>query len=108
METIKAFRVDGATFSIAYTTTASASTALNNVKFDNIRFYNSGLTDVFVSIGTGAQTATLPSGTAAKTCTPIAAGTVEIFSLPRELSLNVSAICASGSGTLYVTLEEGV
>lgn len=107
MDTIKAFRIDGNTIAISYTS-SSASVSLGNKKFDNIRLYNSGLVDVFVSVGTGTQTATIPSGTAAKTCTPIAAGTVEVFSLPRELDLQIASITASGTGTLYATLEEGV
>lgn len=109
MQTIKAFKIDGAVISVSVTDTSSTSVGIGAKVYENVRVCNDGFSTAFVSVGVGSQTATLPTGEAAKTCTPILPGTVEIFSLPRELLLEIAAICNAGeTTTLYIQHEEGI
>ncbi len=95
---------------------ASTSTALPAVG-STIRLVNEGPNHCYVSIGTGSQTATVPSGTAAATATPVLAGSDVSFTIPRPAdqtknttatALNISAICSgSGTATLNVQVGEG-
>lgn len=116
------------TLPISVTSTASASTALPSIG-NTIRIVNEGPNVAFVSIGTGAQTATLPNATPTATSTPILAGEDVAFTIPdvRNTSqvaatapavgsvfgtptpLNISAICrAAGTALLDVQVSEGV
>ena len=108
------------TLPISVTATASTSTALPAVG-NSIRLINEGPSICFVSIGTGAQTATLPNATPTATSTPVLAGTDITLSLPGPFTtntgnlaaqsavLNISAICRSGgTATLDVQVGEGL
>lgn len=110
------FSARTAATSVSVTSTASTSAALPGVG-DVVRIVNEGPNICFVSIGTGSQTATLPSGTAAATCTAVLAGSDVIFSVPNPgtpatgspTPLNISAICrASGTATLTVQVGTGL
>ena len=107
------FSAQAKTMSVAVTASASASTALPSGG-DSIRIYNEGPNTAFVSIGEGAQTATLPAtsgASAVATCTVVGAGIDAVFSiasLPGGTPLNISAICrAAGTATLDVSVGEG-
>lgn len=110
------FTAQAKTKAISVTSTASTSAALPAIG-DTIRLINEGPNHVYFSIGTTAQTATVPSGTAVATATPVLAGTDVTFTIPRPepgndltapTPLNFSAICSgSGTATLNVQVGEG-
>ena len=101
------FSATSLTLPIAVTATASASTALPG-KGCSIRIINEGPNIAFVSIGAGAQTATLPNATPTATSTPVLAGTDITLSIPNDATYNISAICrASGTATLDIQVGEG-
>ncbi len=60
---------------------------------------NSG--PVFFAVGKSGVTATVATGT------PVLPGTTEKFSLPGDATY-ISAILGTGTGTLYLTLGDGV
>lgn len=97
------------TFKIDVTATASTSKSLNNSEYSTVRIINDSYSTVFLSIGNGDQVATLPSTTAAKTCTPILGQSDITLSIPIGIALNISAICkASETATIYVQVGEGI
>lgn len=109
MDTIKAFKIDGLTFSITVTDAPSTSVTIGSKVYENVRVCNDGFSTAFIAIGVGNQVATIPTDTATKTCTPILPGCVEVFSLPRVLALEIAAICKTGeTTTLYIQHEEGI
>jgi flagellar capping protein FliD len=92
---------------ISVTASASTSTALP-AKGNTIRIVNEGPNQAFISVGTGAQTATLPNATPTGTSTEVLAGSDVSFSLPSDSIQNISAICrASGTALLVVQVGEG-
>lgn len=109
------------TLPVSVTDVASTSTALPAIG-NNIRFVNEGASICFVSVGTGAQTATLPNATPTATSTPVLPGSDVGFSLPNPqaasagtgaftapTALNISAICRSGATTtLLIEVGDGV
>lgn len=95
------------TIAISGTSTASASTPLPGVG-NIVRLVNEGTNNCYVSIGPDGQVATVPSSTAASTCTPILAGEDASFSIPNA-QMNISIICrAAQTCTLIVSVGEGV
>lgn len=101
------FSSQGTTKPISVTSTASASTALP-AQGRTVRIVNEGPNIAFVSIGAGAQTATLPNATPTATSTPVLAGSDIVLSIPNDAIQNISAICrASGTATLDVQVGEG-
>lgn len=101
---IDLFSAQAATKSIAVTSTASASTALPG-NGNTLRIVNEGTVPVYISVGAGAQVATIPTSTGANTCTPCMPGET-FFSIPADSRLNISAIC-SATATLQVSVGEG-
>lgn len=102
------FYAQAKTFKINVTSTASTSKALGNIDEKQIRIVNDGNFTAFFDIGIGVQTATVPTTTAVNTCIPIMAGEDIIFSIPKNQSLQISAICNTGeSTTLYVSIGDG-
>lgn len=92
---------------LSVTSTASASTALP-AQGATLRIVNEGASIVFVSVGSGTQTATLPTASALATCTPILASSDAVFSIPPDAIYNISAICrAAGTATLTIQVGEG-
>lgn len=109
MVNMQPFSAQSATLDIAVTSTASTSGALPN--FGNtIRIVNEGPNVCFVSIGTGAQVATLPSSvTPVKTCTPVPVGDITL-TIPTDntTALNVSAITrATQTARISIQVGEG-
>lgn len=124
MQNDSPFTAQALTLPISVTATASASTALPAVG-NSVRLVNEGPNHCFVSIGTAAQTATLPNATPTATSTPVLAGEDIILTIPKPEAtsapdtpsakwtaptpLNISAICrASGTATLCVQVGEGI
>ena len=118
------FSAQALTLPISVTSTASSSTALPAIG-NTIRICNEGPNVAFISVGTGAQTATLPNATATATSTPVLPGTDISLTIPKPTAtsnpdnvtakwtaavpLNISAICrASGTATLDVQVGEGL
>lgn len=105
---VQPFTAGALSQSISVTSTASTSVALPG-QGNVVRVVNIGPNEAYLSIGTGAQTATVASGTANATSTVILAGTDISLSIPNSVVLNISAICASTkSATLVVQVGEGV
>lgn len=101
------FSATSKTLPVSVTATASASTALPG-QGNSIRIVNEGPNIVFVSIGAGAQTATLPNATPTGTSTPVLNGSDVVFSIPSDAVYNISAICrAAGTATIDVQVGEG-
>lgn len=101
------FTAQSNTINIAATTTASASVPLPG-RGEVVRIVNEGSATAYFSIGSGAQTATLPSTTAKATSTPILSGTDMTFSVPDVAGLQISAITATGTATLDVQVGMGI
>ena len=101
------FSAQSKTLPVSVTASASASAALPAAG-NSIRLINEGPNHCFVSIGSGAQTATLPNATPTATSTPVLAGEDLILSIPGDAIYNISAICrATGTATLCVQVGEG-
>jgi P pilus assembly chaperone PapD len=103
------FTAQAACRNLAVTTTASASITLPGTG-SVIRIVNEGPNHAYLSIGSGAQVATVPTTTATFTSTPILAGTDSTFTLPdgNGARLQLSAICGTGTATLDIQVGEGM
>lgn len=87
-------------------TTSSAGVSFNEeyARDRQVRLYNDGSATVFVRVSKGIETAVVAtSGQIGDMAIP--AGAIEVFNLGANYS--VSAIAASGTATLYITLGEG-
>lgn len=93
---MRAFK-PGPTVSLSVST-SSASVALGT-QAETVRIHNAASVTVFVVFGTDAATATT-SGM------PIPAGAVEAFDVRRANFM--AGITASGTGTIYATVGEGM
>lgn len=102
---IDLFSAQAATKSIAVTSTASASTALPG-NGNTLRIVNEGAVPIYFSVGAGAQVATIPTSTAATTCTAVLQGQDATFAIPAADRLNISVICSTTS-TVQVSVGEG-
>ena len=114
MQTQSLFPVQAKNMTITGATSASASTALPNVG-NTIHFFNEGPNNAWVSVGTGAQTATLPAtsgASATATSFPIPAGAVVTYGIPQDMAssptpLNISAITRTGTAVINVAVGQG-
>jgi hypothetical protein len=105
---MKAFPSAAKTKPYSLTGTALASASLPDVG-ENVRLINAGPNNCFVSIGPGAQTATLPNSTPTRTSVPVLAGTDIVLSIENHVQCNLSGICASGeTATLYASVGSGI
>lgn len=101
------FSAQSPCLSVSVTSTASASAALPG-QGSSVRLCNEGPNNVYFSIGTGTQTATVPTGTAATTCTPVLAGTDITLNIPVSADeLNFSAITKTAGETATVRIQVG-
>lgn len=114
------FPAQAKTLKIAVTATASTSGALPAIG-NSIRVVNDGTATAFIDVGTGTRVATVPpTSTPVATCTPILPGEDVTFTIVKPeatasgvgdftapTALNISAITAGGSTTLYVSVGEG-
>ena len=102
------FSAQAKTLPISVTASASASTALPALG-NTIRIVSEGPNVAFVSVGAGAQVATLPNATPTATSTPILPFEDVSFTIPNDQIYNISAICrAAGTATLDVQVGEGL
>src|SRR4051812_183080 len=101
------FTAQAKTLDLSVTSTASASGALPG-QGKTLRIVNEGPNVCFVSIGSGAQVATLPATSSpVATCTPIMPGDVSL-SIDPSAVLNFSAITrASQTARLSIQVGEG-
>ena len=107
MSATQPFSAQSKTLPVSVPASASTSAALPATG-NSVRLVNEGPNHCFVSIGVGAQTATLPNATPTATSTPVLAGEDLILSIPVLDTLQISAICrASGTATLDVQVGEG-
>lgn len=109
------FPLRALTLAIACTSTSSTSQALPSLG-GTVRLVNEGPNNCYVSIGSGAQTATLPpTSSPVATCTPVLAGEDVVLSIPNNVGgpgdltpLNIAAVCrASQTATLIVQCAQG-
>ncbi len=114
------FSAQAKTLKISVTGTASVSGALPAIG-NSLRVVNDGTATAFIDVGTGSRTATVPATSSpVATCTPILAGEDTVFTVPNPqatpdgagsftapTALNISAITAGGSTTIYVSVGEG-
>ena len=105
---ITPFTVGAPTFSISVTDTASTSKPIGSNK--NLRIVNTSYNIVYLSVGIGTQTATIPSSTATKTCTPLLAQSDLTFSVDNiSEDVQISAICDTGNtATILVSYGDGI
>ena len=104
------------TLAISCTATSSTSQALPGLG-GTIRFVNEGPNHCYVSVGTGAQTATLPpTSNPTATCTPVLSGEDLVLSVPipttpatgNPVPFNIAAVCRSGeTATLLIQVGTG-
>lgn len=93
---------------LAVTSTASVSVALPNLG-NTLRIVNEGPNIAFIATGASAQVATLPTTSAANTCTPVLAGSDVSFTISNIAVRQISAICrAAGTAALTIQVGEGV
>lgn len=107
MINVQPFSAQAKTLDISVTASASTSTALP-AQGNTLRVVNEGPNVCFVSIGSGTQTATLPSSSVpVATCTPLMPGDTSL-TIPGDAVYNISAICrASQTARLSVQVGEG-
>lgn len=100
------FSAQAKSLPISVTATASTSAALPS-SGSTLRCLNEGPNICFISVGSGAQTATLPNSTPTATSFPVVVGDSS-FSIPSDAVYNISAICrASQTATLVVSVGSG-
>jgi hypothetical protein len=102
------FNARSKTFKIDVTGTSSTSKAISTSA--TIRLANLGVNPCYVSIGSGAQTATVPTTTAVSTCDVVPAGGDITLSVQQiGIDLQIAAICGAGlTTTLIVSTGAGI
>ncbi len=91
---------------IAVTGAASVSTALPG-QGSTLRVVNASNVDVYISVGSAAQTATIPNATPTATSVVVMARTDGVYAIPGDAVQNISAITDGGTGTIFVSVGEG-
>lgn len=109
---MKLYPAAASTYSISVTATASTGTAFDTTPSDaadnTIRLINEGPNNCYIAVGGAAVAATVPTGTAAVTSTPVLAGS-EIVLYIAKSQTHISAICrTSETATLLVSNASGV
>jgi hypothetical protein len=93
---------------ISIDVTTSSSTAVDlPAAGDSLNVINEGPSTVYFCVSDAGTAATVPTGTAAATCTPVLASTDKCHSIPGSGIKKITAICASGSATLRVAVGDG-
>lgn len=94
------------TLSVSATSTATAGAALPGLG-TTVRVVNEGPNNAYFAVGASTVAATVPTGTAAVTCTPVLAGEDVVFSRG-DSETYISAITrANQTATLIVQTGEG-
>ena len=105
---LRPFPADATTISISVTS-ASADTTLPAIGANSVRLVNEGPNNCYIAMGTGAQTAVVPSATASRKATPVLAGSDVVLSVPWSTALHMATICESAQTSLLrVSLGEGM
>lgn len=94
-----------ATVILAVTSTSAAVTIPTSNP--TLEIQNEGDVTAFIAWHPTAATATVPTGTAARTCYPILPGHAKTITV-EEGHASIAAITASGSTTIYITTGEGL
>lgn len=96
------------TLDISVTSTASTSTALPGTG-NTLRIVNEGPNVCWISVGSSAQTATLPATSSpVATCVPVMPGDTSL-GIPNDAVYNISAITRAGqTARLSVSVGEGM
>ena len=104
---LEAFQPMGDTLVITAGTAASTAVQCTAGSNYSYRFYNSGVTPVYVEAGlTSTALAVIPSSGTPANGMPLAPGAIEVFNLgPNQF---LSAISSAGTNVLYVTNGFGV
>lgn len=92
---------------IAISVTQTASTPVLLPAIGNTIYLASEGNKCFVCVASEETKATVPTGTAAATCTPVLGGVEKTHGIP-AVAQYISAICATGqTATLWVAVSEG-
>lgn len=98
----------GQTKWISVDVTTSSSTAVDlPAAGDVVNVINEGPSNVYFCVSDAGDAATVPTGTAAATCTPVLANTDKCHSIASSGVKKITAICASGTATLRVAVGDG-
>ena len=107
------FQPMGKTTRINVTTTANTVAILSDSPANQVRIHNGTAAEIFVRLGTAStDDAVIPTAGTPAYGTLLHNNQTSIFTAPKQASntavLYVSAIIASGTGTIYVTPGEGL
>jgi hypothetical protein len=107
------FQPMGKTTRINVTTTANTVAILSDSPANQVRVHNGTAAEIFIRLGTSStDDAVIPTAGTAAYGVLLHNNTTAIFTAPKQASntavLYVSAIIASGTGTVYVTPGEGL
>jgi hypothetical protein len=92
---------------VSASTTASTSVPLPS-QGNSLRIVNEGPNNAYISVGSGIQTAAVPSVTANASSVPILAGTDIVLSIAPLFQINqISAITLVGTASLQVSIAPG-
>lgn len=94
------------TLSVSVTTASSTAANLPAVG-NTARLVNEGPNHAYVAISAAGTAATVPTGTAAATATPVLAGTDIALGIDGMTQMMICAICATGTATLRVQVSDG-
>ena len=94
------------TLSVSVTTASSTAANLPAVG-NTVRIVNEGPNNAYVAISAAGTTATVPTGTAAATETPVLAGTDIALDIDGMTQMMICAITATGSATLRMQVSDG-
>jgi len=101
------YPANSSTIQIAVTSTASAAAVIPG-SGSSIRICNEGPSNCYVAIGDNSVVATVPTSTAASSCTPVLSGADVVFSKQDISDTYISAITMAGNNaTINVSSGEG-
>jgi phosphoribosylcarboxyaminoimidazole (NCAIR) mutase len=102
---LRPFTGQGKWIAISVTTSASTAVDLPNAG-PVLNVINGGASNAFICVSAAGTAATVPTSTAASTCTPVLANTDKAHSIADGSVLKISAIGA-GVTTLWVCVSDG-
>ena len=110
---MKVFNAKNETILISVTATASTAVAIPGAPSiagaKTIRIVNYGDVKCFIAVGGSSVSATVPTGTASRTSTPVLPGGDSVFEVDLNVDGYISAICDTGESTsICVSYGDGV
>ena len=103
------FNVGAPGINVTATTGALTAVALPTSAGSNVLIYNEGSANVWVAIGASGVAATLPTtGAGAKTCLPVPAGSIQVFTRDPANDLFISTITRASTANITVCVGDGV